>query len=156
MTLATSEYEAVTPSVSGDNENTMQALVSPGKETSVSSQIDNFYGLIESLSGMTKIPVTVSNFVAESFSALKNVQAVLAGESKDVLHVWIMIDDWTPDVRKLVYSVQRTVMKQLGGLHFDFYVVDLPCGTRPEEMVSDIPVIFNRAEQESTPANCSE
>lgn len=99
--------------------------------------------------------VPVSKFVADSFELLDNVQAVLAGESADVLHVWIMIDEWNPAARKQVYAIQKTIMKQLEGLHFDFYVIDLPHGTTPAEMVSDIPVIFNRAEQKSTPRDCS-
>ena len=97
---------------------------------------------------MAKTAVSVNDFIANSFSTLSNVQAVLAGESGDVLHVWIMIDEWDPQVRKQVYAIQKTIMKQLGGLHFDFYVIDLPHGTSPLDMVSDIPVIFNRAEQE--------
>ena len=152
MTVAAPEYDAATPSVCVTNYT--GALVEAGKETAVPSQLDNFYGLI-SFSGMSRTAVPVSTFVAKSFSALNNVQAVLAGESGDVLHVWVMINKWTPIARKQVYSVQKIVLKQLEGLHFDFYVVDLPRGTRPQEMVSDIPVIFNRAEQISTSPNCS-
>jgi len=157
MTTSVPEHEAATPSISVDNRiSTAQVPVSSEKETCVPSQLDtaSFYSLI-SLSGMAQTAVPVSDFVAKSFAALANVQAVLAGESADVLHVLIMIDEWTPEARKRVYSIQKVVMKQLGGLHFDFYVIDLPHGTRPEEMVSDIPVIFNRAEQNSTSANCS-
>jgi len=148
MTFAAPDFEAATPSVPVTNGT--DALVEAGKETSVTSQLDNFYGLI-SFSGMSTIAVSVSSFVAKSFSALDNVQAVLAGESRDVLHVWIMIDEWTPYARKQVYAVQKQVMKQLKGLHFDFYVIDLPHGTEPQDMVSDIPVIFNRAEQKQAP-----
>jgi|ERR1035438_9132087 hypothetical protein len=152
MTFAVPDFDAATPSAIVTNGT--GALVEAGKESSVQSQLDNFYGLI-SFSGMSKTALSVSAFVAKSFSALGNVQAVLAGESGDILHVWIMIDDWTPGDRKVVYAVQRQVMRQLQGLSFDFYVIDLPHGTRPQEMVSDIPVIFNRAEQESALPNCS-
>ncbi|MGO9086447.1 MAG: hypothetical protein ACLQBK_14565 [Candidatus Sulfotelmatobacter sp.] len=153
MTFAVPEYDAATPSVCVTNGT--DALVEAGKETSVPSQLDNFWGLI-SFSGMSRTAVPVSAFVARSFSALSNVQAVLAGESRDVLHVWVMINEWIPSARKQIYSVQKMVMKQLEGLHFDFYVVDLPHGTRPQEMVSDIPVIFNRAEQNPASPDCSE
>jgi hypothetical protein len=159
MTLALPDFEQATPSVFLDNtKKTVDGTVSPEKETSVPSQTvtgwESFYSLI-SFSGMAKTAVPVSNFVAESFSTLDNVQAVLAGESADVLHVWIMIDEWNPDARKQVYAIQKTIMKQLEGLHFDFYVIDLPHDTTPTDMVSDIPVIFNRAQQKSTPRNCS-
>jgi hypothetical protein len=118
--------------------------VSREMEAQAISQCDNFYSLI-SMSGMSETPVPVSKFVAECFSRLVNVQSVLAGHSDDVLHVWIMIDEWDPEVRKKVYSIQKQVMKDLEGLHFDFYVIDIPDGTQPEEMVTGIPVIFNRA-----------
>jgi hypothetical protein len=154
------EFDEATASVMIDNARTttVEGTVSFQKEVCVSSQgttgWESFYSLI-SFSGMTKTAVPVSNFVAKSFSSLDNVQAVLAGESADVLHVWIMIDEWNPEARKQVYAIQKTILKQLEGLHFDFYVIDLPHGTRPQEMVSDIPVIFNRAEQDSAPPNCS-
>lgn len=154
MTIATPRYEEITPTLSTDNRAATEAPVSSAKETVVPSQLDNFSFSMVSLSGMTKTPVSVSDFVAKTFSVLKNVQAVLAGESRDILHVWIMIDEWSAEVRKQVYAVQRKILKQLHGLHFDFYVVDLLPDTRPEEMVSDIPVIFNRANQEPTPVNC--
>jgi hypothetical protein len=157
MTLSAPEYDTATPSISLDNgQESLTAAVSSEKEISIPLQSDtsSFYSLI-SLSGMTKTPVSVSKFVGSSFSSIKNVQAVLAGESADILHVWVMIDEWTPGVRKSVYAVQRTVMKQVEGLHFDFYVIDLPLGTRPEEMVSDIPVIFNRANQDPASTDCS-
>ena len=98
--------------------------------------------------GMRKAGTRVSDFVAKSFSALKNVQAVLAGEHADVLHVWIMIDNWTPSVRKQVYSVQKLVMQKMDKLCFDFSVLDLPPGVRPEDMVSGVPLIFDRARQD--------
>lgn len=123
--------------------------VSSLEETRVTSEltsVESFYSLI-SFTGMTRTAVSVSEFVAKTFAALGNVQAVLAGQSADVLHVWILVDDWIPEVRVKVYALQKTVMKRLQGLHFDFYVVDLPQGIGPEEMVSDIPVIFNRAQQ---------
>src|SRR5271166_485859 len=155
MTLAVPEFEQATASVLVDSaKSTVGGTVSSQEEARVASRVitgwESFYSLI-SFTGMTKTAVPVSNFVARSFSALHNVQAVLAGESRDVLHVWIMIDEWTPEARKRVYAIQKTMMKQLEGLHFDFYVVDLPHGTRPQEMVSEIPVIFNRAEQSAAP-----
>ncbi len=154
------EFDEATASVMIDNAETrtVEGAVSFQREVRVSSEgttaWESFYSLI-SFSGMTKTAVPVSNFVAKSFSSLGNVQAVLAGESADVLHVWIMIDEWNPEARKQVYAIQKTILKQLEGLHFDYNVVDLPHGTRPQEMVSDIPVIFNRAEQNSAPPNCS-
>src|SRR6266496_2104305 len=111
MTLSIPDYEAITPSVSMDNgQEPLTATVSSEKEISIPLQADtaSFYSLI-SLSGMTKTPVSVSKFVASIFSSIKNVQAVLAGESADVLHVWVMIDEWTPEVRKSVYAIQRAV-----------------------------------------------
>jgi len=159
VTLTAPDFEQTTASVSVDNaKGTVGGTVSSQEESQVPCQVitgwESFYSLI-SFSGMTRTAVPVSKFVAKSFSALDNVQAVLAGESADVLHVWIMIDEWSPEARKQVYAIQKTIMKQLEGLHFDFYVVDLPHGTGPQEMVSEIPVIFNRAEQNSAPPNCS-
>jgi hypothetical protein len=151
MTILVPEYQEASPALAVNNSGALPVFTD--EEKSAPWRLDNFCSLI-SLSGMTKVAVPVSDFVGKKFATLKNVQAVLAGESADVLHVWIMIDEWTPSVRRQVYSIQKLIMRQLGGLHFDFYVIDLPQGTRPEEMVTDIPVIFNRANQESTSANC--
>ncbi len=115
-----------------------------GETTGELAKAISFYSLI-SFSGMNKTPQPVSKFVSDSFARLDQVQAVLAGDSADVLHVWIMIREWTPQARHQVYEVQKTIMKQLEGLHFDFYVVDLPEGVAPEDMVSDIPLEFKRA-----------
>jgi hypothetical protein len=144
MTSCTVENEH-TQTIPIDNSRTQSVAVFAGRETSVSPEsTTSFYSLI-SFSGMAKTAVTVSKFVSNSFATLDEVQAVLAGESADVLHVWIMIKEWTPQARMQVYEIQKTIMKQLEGLHFDFYVVDLPEGTTPEEMVSDIPLVFKRA-----------
>src|ERR1700733_1694263 len=134
------DYIEASPSVCVDNASAKapHIPVSQAKEACTTSQCDNFYGLISS-SGMSETPVLVANFVAECFSQLDNVQAVLAGHSADVLHVWIMIDEWEPEVRKQVYAIQKLIMKKLEGLHFDFYVIDIPRGTNPEEMVTGIP-----------------
>jgi len=154
------DFEQTTPPVFwlDNRKNTVEGTVSLQGETSVPSETntgsESLYSLI-SFSGMTKTAVPVSKFVAASFAALENVQAVLAGESADVLHVWIMLKEWNPQARKQVYEIQKTIMRQLEGLHFDFYVIDLPHDTTPEDMVSDIPVIFNRAQQTSALRDCS-
>jgi hypothetical protein len=153
MTVCTPEFEQVISTVPlVSSAGSTSAQVSSNEEARVNYQTDNFYSLI-SISGMTKTPLTVSEFLKDTFAALSHVQAVLAGESAEVLHVWIMVSEWTPDARKQVYALQKAVMKQLEGLQFDFYVVDLPKGMMPQEMVSDIPVIFHRAEQTRTPAH---
>jgi hypothetical protein len=157
MTLAPPEFEEATASVWVDTaRGTLYGAVSPLTEAHLETATgwEAVYSLI-SFSGMAKTAVTVSKFVARSFSVLENVQAVMAGESADVLHVWILITEWTAEARKQVYGIQKVIMKQLDGLHFDFYVVDLPEGLSPHDMVSDIPVIFNRADQSSTLTNSS-
>ncbi len=154
MTACTPEFEQMTPTMSlMSNAAATPVAVSSNQEVRVDSEANNFYSLV-SISGMTKTPLTVSEFLKANFSALRHVQAVLAGESAEVLHVWIMVSEWTPDARKQVYSVQKAIMKQAEGLHFDFYVIDLPEGETPQDLVSDIPVIFNRAEQKPTLAHC--
>lgn len=146
MTFCSLENERSSPSIPSSNLSQPAPVpVSPGREVSMPPQKANsFYSLI-SFTGMTRVAVPVTDFVWKSFAALDNVKAVLAGESRDILHVWVMIDDWTPEVRKHVYLIQKTIMKQLRGLNFDFYVVDLPEGESPESMVSDIPLVFQRA-----------
>ncbi|HMD10086.1 MAG TPA: hypothetical protein VKH63_21310 [Candidatus Acidoferrum sp.] len=150
MILTTPDYS---PILMDSSAHAANITVSREKEArGGASWADNFYTLI-SLSGMSEAPVPVGNFVADCFSRLDHVRAVLGGHSEDVFHVWIMIDDWNPAARKEVYSVQKLVMKKLGGLHFDFYVIDIQREVSPEEMVTGIPVIFNRANKRDTHTN---
>jgi len=130
----------------------LQLPVEFNRETSKAIEAFSYAGLA-SFTGMAKTAQTLSSIVSNHFSELPSVQAVLAGESDDVLHVWVMIRDWTPDARKEVYAVQKTILRRLRGFNFDFYVIDLPEGTQPEDSVSGIPVIFNRAKQNSAPAH---
>ena len=149
------DYDSPTPLVSVYSYANAMQVARVGMETTAPTHAIN-YSVLASLSGMAKTPQTLSDFVAKNFSALANVQAVLAGESGDVLHVWVMIRDWTPEARKEIYAIQRRVLKQLRGFNFDFYVIDLLEGTKPEESVSGIPVIFNRAEQKPASAHRAE
>lgn len=156
MICAVPQYDGITPFASVDNcRNSVQLSVEFNSEARMS--IDAFtYGELASFSGMTKTAETLSEIVSKKFSTLDNVKAVLAGESDGVLHVWVMINDWTPEARKEVYAIQKQLLKQLRGFNFDFYVIDLPEGTQPEDSVSGIPVIFNRAKQNSAPAHRQE
>jgi hypothetical protein len=156
MSCSIPEYDSITPFASVEScRNSVQLSVELNRETKV--PIDAFsYAELASFSGMTKTPETLSEIVSKNFSALDNVQAVLAGESDDVLHVWVMIRDWTPEARKKVYAIQKHLLKQMRGFNFDFYVIDLPEGTQPEDSVSGIPLIFNRAKQNAAPAHRQE
>jgi len=156
MSYCIPDYDRITPFASSDTcRNSVQLPVEFNRETR--TPIGAFsYAELESFTGMTKTAETLTDIVSKNFAALDNVQAVLAGESDDVLHVWIMVRDWTPEARKEVYAVQKSILKRLRGFNFDFYVIDLPEGTRPEDSVSGIPLIFNRAQQDSTSAHSRE
>jgi hypothetical protein len=104
----------------------------------------NFYGDNADMLGMLCIPKTISDYLKERFCAIKNVRALLIGESHDVQHVWVLLDEWTVDHRKAIYAIQRDILQKVTGFNFDFYVVDIPPGTSPSEMVSGIPVIYQR------------
>jgi hypothetical protein len=94
---------------------------------------------------MGAMPVTVADFLKFKFSANPNVRALMVGRSDDVHHVWAFLDEWTQEQRKAVYAIQRTVLDEIGAdFNFDFYVVDLPHNMRPEEMVSEIPLVYFR------------
>lgn len=145
MTAICEVQNGLTPSIEINNGNVEPVSVRAGEEVRVALQKETTFYTLISFSGMSKPAVPVSKFVSESFAKLLTVKAVLAGESGDILHIWVMIDEWTPAARKNVYTIQKEIMKQLEGLQFDFYVIDLPKGTAPGEMVSDIPVVFQRA-----------
>jgi hypothetical protein len=96
-------------------------------------------------SGMTKVPENISDVIVDRLREFTHVRAILMGRSGTVHHVWTMIDDWTHSGRKAVYGAQRELLKKLKGFDLDFYVVALDEGMKPEELVSDIPVVFRRA-----------
>jgi hypothetical protein len=96
-------------------------------------------------SGMTKVPENISDVIVNRLQELTHVKAILMGRSGEVYHVWTMIDDWTQSGRKAVYTAQRELLAKLKGFDLDFYVVALDGGSKPEELVSDIPVVFRRA-----------
>lgn len=95
--------------------------------------------------GMTKVPENISDVIVNRLSEISHVRAVLMGQSGDVYHVWSMIDDWSMHGRKAVYTAQKELLSKLGGFDLDFYVVPIESGTSPTELVSDIPVVFERA-----------
>ncbi len=109
MSVATFDFQEISPSGSIDSVNTVHMAVSADRESQASASCNNLYNLL-SISSFTKAPVPVTEFVAGSFSALDSVMAVLAGQSADVLHVWIMINEWNPIVRKKVYAIQKEVL----------------------------------------------
>jgi|SRR5665213_18932 len=104
----------------------------------------NFYSDNADMLGMRCVPSTMSEFLVGRFKAIENVRAVLIGESNEVHHVWVLLNEWTFAHRKAVYAVQRDILQKVKGYNFDFYVVDIPAGTDPRDMVSDIPIAYQR------------
>lgn len=104
----------------------------------------NFYVNNADTFRMRCLPTTVSDLIVKKFSINPNVRAVLVGESNGVHHVWVLLDRWTSTERKIVYAVQKDILQKIRGFNFDFYVVDIPEGADPSEMVSDIPLAFLR------------
>jgi hypothetical protein len=104
----------------------------------------NFYANNADMLGMRCVPTTMSDYLKERFKVIDNVRAVLVGESNGVHHVWVLLDEWTHTHRKAVYAVQRDILQKVKGFNFDFYVVDILPGSDPREMVSGIPVVYQR------------
>lgn len=96
-------------------------------------------------SGMAKVPENISDIIVNKLREMDHVKAVLMGRSGEVYHVWTMIDEWTIAGRKAVYAAQKELLAKLKGFDLDFYVVPLDDGGSPEELVSDIPTVFQRA-----------
>jgi len=96
-------------------------------------------------SGMAKVPENLSDVIVNRLKEIAHVKAVLMGRSGEVYHVWTMVDEWTVPGRKAVYAAQRELLAKLKGFDLDFYVVALDNGESPEGLVSDIPVVFQRA-----------
>jgi hypothetical protein len=94
--------------------------------------------------GMATVPQTVVDVIVERLSLLSHVTALLVGRSENVYHIWVMINDWTASGRKSVYAAQRELVAKLEGLDLDFYVVAADHGERPDALVSDIPIVFER------------
>ena len=106
--------------------------------------LDNLKTISADTCGMKCMPATVTEYLVDQFKALQNVRSVLVGESENVHHVWVLIDEWSLEQRKAVYAVQREILQKIKEFNFDFYVLDIPEGARPEEVVSEIPVAYYR------------
>lgn len=104
----------------------------------------NLYANNADMLGMRCLPTTVSDFIVEKFKVNPNIRAVLVGESNEIHHVWVLLEKWTQEQRKAVYAVQRDILQKVRGFNFDFYVVDIPEGTNPSEMVSGIPLVYQK------------
>lgn len=96
-------------------------------------------------SGMTKVPQSISDVIVGKLKEMPHVQAVLVGRSGEVYHVWTMIADWTVAGRRAVYAAQKELLAKLSGFELDFYVVPLDEGESPAGLVSDIPIVWQRA-----------
>ena len=116
----------------------MQAYLEHGREVRQEVEITNS-PVNQQFSKMHRVVETIADYIAQRFKVLANVRAVLVGKSGEVHHVWIMLNDWTAGHRKAVYAIQRDILSKLGDLNLDFYVIDIPEGVRPDEMVSGIP-----------------
>lgn len=118
-----------------------------GKEEHVNlGELDslNFYADNADMLGMRCVPKTMSDYLKQRFCANSNVRALLVGESNEVHHVWVMLNEWSPEHRKAIYAIQRDILQKIKGFNFDFYVVDIPPDSTPGEMVSGIPVVYQR------------
>lgn len=93
-------------------------------------------------SGMAKVPDRISDVLVKRLTEIPNVKAIRMGRSGDVYHVWTMILRWTAADRKEVYAAQKELLSKLNGFDLDFYVVNLDATTSPDELVSDIPIVF--------------
>jgi hypothetical protein len=96
-------------------------------------------------SGMAKVAENISDVIVNRLREISNVQAVLMGRSGEVYHVWTMIRNWTAMDRRAVYGAQKELLTKLNGFDLDFYVVRLDEGVTPDALVSDIPLVFQRA-----------
>ena len=94
---------------------------------------------------MAKVPENISDVIVNRLREISNVQAVLMGRSGEVYHVWTMIRDWTATDRRAVYAAQKELLAKLKGFDLDFYVVRLDESVTPDALVSDIPLVFQRA-----------
>lgn len=93
-------------------------------------------------SGMAKVSQDISGVIVKKLTENPNVKAIRMGRSGDVYHVWTMIQDWTAKDRKAVYAAQKDLLTKLKLFDLDFYVVKLDANISPDEMVSDIPMVF--------------
>lgn len=93
-------------------------------------------------SGMQNAPDNISDVIVTRLAKIPNVHAIRMGRSGDVYHIWTMIGNWTATDRKDVYAAQRDLLNKLQGFDLDFYVVKLDANASPDELVSDIPMVF--------------
>jgi len=132
---------------SGVQRVSVAALLRPIMSAEVEAVSDPQIAVVEedlSFSGMTRAPQDISDVIVHRLRELSNVKAVLMGRSGEVYHVWTMIENWTAADRKVVYAVQKELLSALNGFDLDFYVVKLDANVTPEELVSDIPMVYSR------------
>lgn len=96
-------------------------------------------------SGMVRVPENISDVIVNRISKIAHVKAILMGRSGDVHHVWTMMNVWSAAERRAVYEAQKDLLTKLKGFELDFYVVGAEEDENPRELVSDIPIIWERA-----------
>lgn len=96
-------------------------------------------------SGMGRVPENISDVIVDRISKIAHVKAILMGRSGDVHHVWTLLDIWSAAERRTVYEAQKDLLTMLNGFDLDFYVVDAEGSENLRELVSDIPIVWERA-----------
>jgi hypothetical protein len=63
------------------------------------------------------------DYIAFSLGAVPEVQAIFASQQGRVWHIWTVVSESTPEVRKRLYDKEKMILGHFDGATFDFNII---------------------------------
>src|SRR5947207_3742628 len=67
------------------------------------------------------ITTSLNEFIAFELSLVREVEYVYTAYRNAVFYVWIVVDQFEPEVRKRIYDREKAIIDEFSDFEFDFY-----------------------------------
>jgi hypothetical protein len=89
---------------------------------------------------------TVSNELAKGLSVLAFVESVHVLQTDRALSVWVALPDGLSESERIkVYAFEDSISERYPSIRFDFHIVSIPQGRKPQEYISIAESIYERS-----------
>lgn len=83
----------------------------------------------------------VNEFIGFELGLVPEVEYVFAALRGDVFYVWVVVNEFTPEVRQRIYERERAVIDEFSDFEFDFYII-ARMNREITELISDAEPVY--------------